>query len=88
VILGQDIISKEGFLSLNMRKLLAPFTSHRPLTKGEENLYSWHDVLQADTNSEEKAAIKAEEARQKEEKKALEARRQAAQQAQAYNQRQ
>jgi hypothetical protein len=40
VILGQDIISKEGFLSLNMRKLLAPFTSHRPLTKGEENLYS------------------------------------------------
>jgi len=40
VILGQDTITKEGFLSLNMRKLLAPFTSHKSLTKGEKKLYS------------------------------------------------
>jgi hypothetical protein len=36
VILGQHTVTKEGFLSLNMRKLLAPFTSHKPLTKGEK----------------------------------------------------
>jgi hypothetical protein len=40
VILGQDTISKEGFLSLNLRKLLAPFTTHKPLTKGEKILIS------------------------------------------------
>ncbi|OAL43409.1 hypothetical protein IQ07DRAFT_650245 [Pyrenochaeta sp. DS3sAY3a] len=70
VILGQDTITKEGFLSLNMRKLLAPFTSHKPITK------------------EEKAIIKAQEARQEQEKKELEARRLAAQQAQAAEQQQ
>lgn len=40
VILGQDLISKEGLLSLNLRKLLAPFTTHKPLTKGEETFFS------------------------------------------------
>lgn len=40
VILGQDTITKESFLSLKMRGLLCPFTSRKSLTKGEKNFYS------------------------------------------------
>jgi len=34
VILGQDTVKKEGLLSLNLHKLIAPFTTHKPLSKG------------------------------------------------------
>jgi hypothetical protein len=40
VILGQDTITKEGLVSLKLRRFLAPFTTHKPLTKGEDVLNS------------------------------------------------
>jgi hypothetical protein len=38
VILGQDTLRNEGLLSINLRKLIAPFTTYKPLSKGQSVL--------------------------------------------------
>ncbi|KAF2741504.1 hypothetical protein EJ04DRAFT_571584 [Polyplosphaeria fusca] len=46
VILGQDTIKKEGFLSLNSRKLFAPFATHRKITQSDRDAIAAEEARQ------------------------------------------